>query len=103
MPQRLLVEQIAVALLELVHAAAAVYQLLLAGEERVAIGADADALFFSRGVDFPDFSASADDFCGAVVRMDSFFHFRKPCSYGLSVMQFCFQTTAQCAVVKTRI
>ena len=68
-----------------------------------AIGADADALFFSRGVDFPDFSASADDFCGAVVRMDSFFHFRKPCSYGLSVMQFCFQTTAQCAVVKTRI
>ena len=74
MPQRLLVEQIAVALLELVHAAAAVYQLLLAVEERVALGADFNLQLLLGRAGGEGLAAYAADDCFAVLGMDAFLH-----------------------------
>ena len=65
---------LAIALVELVDTPCGVDELLLAGEERVALGADTDFVFGTGGFDFPDFAAGADDLCRTVIRMDILFH-----------------------------
>ena len=67
----------AVLLVELVNAAAGVNQLLLAGVEGVALGADfhGDVLLGRTGLD--DSAASALDGGLLVIGMDSFLHFKK--------------------------
>ena len=78
MPQRLLVEQIAVALLELVHAAAAVYQLLLAGKERMALGANFHLQLLLGRTGLKRLTAYATDGCLAILGMDFLFHANSP-------------------------
>lgn len=72
-----------VTLVELVNAPGDVHEFLFAGEERMAIRADTDTLFFSRGADFPNFPASANHFCRTIIRMDSFFHLLQTLFYGV--------------------
>ena len=62
----------AVTLVEFVNTTCGINKLLLTGKERVALGTDTDFVFRAGGFDFPDFAAGADDFGGAVVRMDIF-------------------------------
>ena len=69
---------LAIALVELVDTPCGVDELLLAGEERVALGADTDLVFRTGGIDFPDFAAGANDLCRTVVRMDILFHCYSP-------------------------
>jgi hypothetical protein len=65
-----------VSLLEFVHAAAGIYQLLLACEERMAFGADFNSHFGAGlgGACFESVAASADYVDFMVIGMDSFFH-----------------------------
>ena len=74
MPQRLLVEQIAVALLELVNTSTGINQLLLTGEERMALGADIDAELRLRGARLERVATAAGDRSLVVLRMDTLFH-----------------------------
>ena len=69
---------LAIALVELVDTPCGVDELLLAGEERVALGADTDLVFRTGGFDFPDLAASADDLGRTIVRMDILFHCFSP-------------------------
>jgi len=64
--------------LEAFDAAGGIDQFLLAGEERVAIGADfhADQLAFERGPRFKSIAAGAMHRHSVVIGMDSFFHVR---------------------------
>ena len=64
----------AVLLVELVNAAAGVDQLLLAGVEGVAVGADFDGDVGLGGAGLDNCTACAADNGGLVVRMDSFLH-----------------------------
>ena len=70
----LLVQQIAVALLELIHTAAGVHQLLLAGVERVALGADFNLQLLLGGAGGEGFTAYAANDCLTVLGMDAFLH-----------------------------
>ena len=65
----------AVALLEAIHASAGINQLLLAGVERMALGADLDrdVLLGRAGLD--DLAAGAADRSALIVGMDALFHF----------------------------
>ena len=74
----LLVQQIAVALLELVHAAAGNHQLLLAGVERVALGADFNLQLLLGGAGGECFTAYAANDCLTVLGMDAFLHCFSP-------------------------
>ena len=65
----------AVTLLETINTTARVNELLLAGEERVALRADADLVLRTGGLDMPDFAAGAGDDGIFVFRMDILFHF----------------------------
>ena len=67
---------IGVLLLEALDAARGIDQLLLAGKERVAIGADFDAdhFAFERGAGLKRIAAGAMHLHGMVIGMDSFFH-----------------------------
>ena len=47
---------------------------LFTGEERVAICTDTNALFFSGGINIPNFAASANHFGRTEIRMNIFFH-----------------------------
>ena len=67
-----------VAFVELVNATGNVNEFLLTCEERVAIGADTDALFFSCGINIPNLAASTNDFGRTEIRMNIFFHSMKP-------------------------
>ena len=60
---------------ELVNAARRVDELLLAGEERVALRADADLHLRTGGFNVPDFAAGAGHNGVFVLRMNVFFHF----------------------------
>ena len=64
----------AVLLVELVHAAAGVDQLLLAGVEGVALRADLDGDVLLGGSGLDDLAAGAADGRALVIGMDSFFH-----------------------------
>ena len=64
----------AVLLVELIHAAAGVNELLLAGVERMALGADLDGDVLLRGAGLIDGAAGAADGGGLVIRMDTGFH-----------------------------
>ena len=64
----------AVALLEAIHASARIYQLLLAGEERMALGADIDAQFLLGRAGFKSLAANETDDRLAVLRMYALFH-----------------------------
>ena len=64
----------AVLLVELIHAAAGVNELLLAGVERVALGADLDGDVLLRGAGLVHGAAGAADGGGLVIRMDTGFH-----------------------------
>ena len=64
----------AVLLVELVNAAAGVDQLLLAGVEGVALGADSHGDVLLGGAGLDDSAASALDGGLLVIGMDSFFH-----------------------------
>ena len=60
---------------ELVDTARRVNEFLLAGEERVALRADADLHFGTGGLDVPDFAAGAGHDGIFVLRMNVFSHF----------------------------
>ena len=60
---------------EFVDTTRRVDELLLAGEERVALRADADLVLRTGGLDMPDFAAGAGDDGIFVFRMDILFHF----------------------------
>ena len=60
---------------ELVNPARRIDELLLAGEERVALRADADLVLRTGGLDMPDFAAGAGDDGIFVFRMNILFHF----------------------------
>ena len=64
-----------VATVELVDTPGGVNKLLLAGEERMALGADANVDFRTGGFDVPDFAAGANHFGRAIFRMNITFHF----------------------------
>ena len=66
----------AVLLVELVHAAAGVHQLLLAGVEGMALGVNfhSDVLLGGTGLD--DLAAGAADRGALIIGMDAFFHAR---------------------------
>ena len=66
-----------VAAVELVDPARGIDELLFAGEERVALGADADADLRLGRFGFPYFAARADDLRVFVFRMDFLFHVAK--------------------------
>ena len=70
--QKLLVH--AVTLLELINASAAVNELLTAGIEGVALGADFDLELTAYGTALEGFTACATDDAFAVGRMDVLFH-----------------------------
>ena len=74
----LLVQYITVALLELVHAAAGIHQLLLAGVERVALGADFNAQLLLGGAGCERFTAYAANDRLAILGMDAFLHCFSP-------------------------
>ena len=63
------------ALLEAIHATAAVHQLLLAGEEGVALGANFNPQFLLGGAGFKGFAAHAAHDGLLVLGMDLFLHF----------------------------
>ena len=69
---------LAITFVELVNTARGIDKLLLAGEERVALGADTDLVFRTGGFDFPDLAAGADDLGRTIVRMDILFHCFSP-------------------------
>ena len=64
----------AVALLETIDASAAVYELLLAGEERMALGANVNAQFLLHRTGLEGFTAYAANNRLTIVRMDLLFH-----------------------------
>ena len=68
----------AVLLVEFVHAAAGVDELLLAGVERVALGADLDGDVLLRGAGLVHGAAGAADRGRLVIRMDTVFHSHSP-------------------------
>ena len=68
----------AVLLVELVNAAAGVNELLLAGVERVALGADLDGDVLLRGAGLVHGAAGAADRGRLVIRMDTVFHSHSP-------------------------
>ena len=63
-----------VALLEAIYSSAAVYQLLSAGEERMALAADFDLELTLGGAGNEGLSAGAAYDCFAIRRMDIFLH-----------------------------
>jgi hypothetical protein len=65
-------------LLEAIHATATVHQLLLAGEEGVALGADFDAKLGLGRTRLKRFTAYATNGCFAVLGMDFLFHAFSP-------------------------
>ena len=69
-----LLVDVGVTLLELVHAAAGVHQLLLAGEVGVALGADFNLQFLLGGTGGESLTAYATDDGLAVLGMDAFLH-----------------------------
>ena len=69
---------LAITLVELVDTTCGIDELLLTGEERVALGTDTDFVFGAGGIDFPDFAAGAHDLGRTVVRMDILFHCYSP-------------------------
>ena len=62
------------ALLETVNTAARVNELLLAGVERMTLGADIHLHFLLGGAGLEGFTAYAANYALAVLGMDSFFH-----------------------------
>ena len=93
-PGKSLLSFFTIAAVELVNTSCNVHEFLFAGEERMAFRADTDFLFFSCGVDLPDLPAGANHLCGTKIRMNSFFHFCKPCILGLCYR--CFLFTGSC-------
>ena len=65
---------LAVALVELLDAAACLYVTLTTREERMALGADIDAKFRFRGASLERVAATADNRSFVVLRMDTLFH-----------------------------
>jgi hypothetical protein len=65
-------------LLELVNASAGINELLLAGIEGMALGADFYVEITDYGVGFHSGTASATNDCGLVFGMNSSFHFFTP-------------------------
>mgnify|MGYP000778871713 FL=1 len=68
----------AVLLVELIHTAAGVNELLLAGVEGVALGADLDGDVLLRGAGLVHGAAGAADRGRLVIRMDTVFHSHSP-------------------------
>ena len=67
-------------LLEAIHTAAAVHQLLFAGKERMALGADFDADLGDSGDGLQRVTAGAANYSRAILGMDAFFHAISPLS-----------------------
>ena len=65
-------------LLEAIHTAAAVHQLLFAGKERMALGADFYLQLRLSGTGFKRLTAYAMDDCLAILGMDFLFHAVSP-------------------------
>ena len=63
-----------VALLEAIHASARVHQLLLASEERMALGANFNSQFRLGGAGLKRFTADAANRRLLILRMDALFH-----------------------------
>ena len=63
---------------EFIDPARRIDEFLLAGEERMALGADADFHFRTRGFDVPNFAAGTGNDGVTVLGMDIFFHFLFP-------------------------
>ena len=76
-----------VALFEAIHASAGVYQLLLAGVEGMALGADINAHLLFHGTSLERLAANAADDRLAVVRMDVFLHGIHLTLIGLSILR----------------
>ena len=74
----------AVLLVELINTAAGVNQLLLAGVEGVALGADFNGDVLLGGAGLDDGAASASDGGLLIIRMDSFLHLYKSPRHVLS-------------------
>ena len=66
-----------VLVLELLDTAAAIDELLLAGEERMALRANVEPDLVLYGPGHECISASASYLAILIIRMDSFFHFKK--------------------------
>ena len=64
-----------VALLEAIHASAGIYQLLTAGVERMALGADFDLEFALNGTALEGLAASAANDALTISGMDILLHF----------------------------
>ena len=69
------------ALVEAINTSTGVNQLLLAGIERVALGADLNGDVLLGGAGLDDVAAGASDGGLLVIGMDSFFHFDSPNSF----------------------
>ncbi len=67
-----------VASLEPLHLAGRIHQLLLAGEERMAVGADIDSLAVDGGFRLIDSTTSTGKGCLFVAGMNVFFHLATP-------------------------
>ena len=65
-------------LVELIHAAAGIDKLLLAGVERVALGADFNRDVLPGGAGLDDVAAGAADLGAVIFRMDAFLHDDSP-------------------------
>lgn len=65
---------VSVTFVEFVNTTSDVNKFLFTGEERVAISTDTNALFFSGGINIPNFAASANHFGRTEIRMNIFFH-----------------------------
>lgn len=87
-----------IALVELVNSSGNVNQLLFAGEEGMAVGADTDFIFFSCGLDVPDFATGADYFCRAIIRMNVTFHFTN--SANVIILNACYFQLPRGAISK---
>ena len=74
-PDRAVNLRLLVTTVEFVDTAGGVNELLFAGEEGVALGADANLDLGTGGLDVPDFAAGAGDDGILIGRMDVFFHF----------------------------
>ena len=68
------------ALVETINAAAGIHQLLLAGKERMALGADFDADLGDSGDGLQRVTAGAANYSRAILGMDAFFHAISPLS-----------------------
>jgi hypothetical protein len=81
-----------VAAVEFVNTTGGIDEFLLAGEERMAFGADSNLGFGTGGFDVPNFTAGAGNDGVFVLRMNIFFHFKQYSVYLYCLRKFMTKT-----------